>query len=328
MRIGPIAFLLLVVSGWSLARVVALWPEKFVPQPRSIVWARALARTPATLGSSPPTLLGSSKVEERVINEQFASRLRAKQTKVRAQEDRLEVASFAAEAPSERPNRAVAVLPATPTRSTPVRRFSLSAWALIRADVSPGLATAGQLGGSQAGVRARFDLGKSVGLAARLSGPIGSSRGKEAAVALDVRPFAALPVTLTVERRIALDRGGRDAFALGMFGGVDREVAPGLRVDGYGQAGVVGIRSRDLYLDGAVRVERDLHSSARWRLGAGMGAWGGAQPGASRLDVGPQLVLHAPVGTLNVRASAEWRQRVAGDARPGSGPVVSLGADF
>jgi hypothetical protein len=194
----------------------------------------------------------------------------------------------------------------------------------VRGEVSPGLATAGQLGGSQAGLRARYALSPRVHLAARLSGPLQSRLGKEAAVALDVRPIAAVPVTMTIERRIGLDRGGRDAFAVGAFGGFDRTLTPGLRLDGSGQAGGVGLKRRDAYVDGALRVERTLMAPGRLRLGVGAGVWGGAQPSASRVDVGPQLV--ARVG--GVRVGAEWRQRVAGNARPDSGPVLSLGADF
>jgi hypothetical protein len=184
------------------------------------------------------------------------------------------------------------------------------------------------LGGSQVGIRARYRLGDRVHLAARISAPTANNRGKEAALALDVSPFVSLPLTLMVERRVALDSGGRNAFGVGMFGGLDREVLPRIRLDGYGQVGIVGIRSRDLYADGAVRVERELAVAGRVRIGAGAGLWGGAQPGASRVDVGPQLVVHAPIGALSVRLGAEWRQRTVGDARPGSGPVLSLGADF
>jgi hypothetical protein len=53
----------------------------------------------------------------------------------------------------------------------------------------------------------------------------------------------------------------------------------------------------------------------------GAGAWGGAQPGAARLDMGPQASFRIPVGRTGIRASAEWRFRVAGDAEPGSGPA-------
>jgi hypothetical protein len=208
-------------------------------------------------------------------------------------------------------------------------RFSVSAWAIMRGAGGAGLASAGQLGGSQAGARVRYDLGSGLAAAARVSGPIRSRLGKEAAVALDWRPFRQVPVTLTLERRVGLDIGGRDAFAAGIFGGIyDQPLPLRMRLDGYAQAGVVGLRQRDLYIDGAVRAERPLASVGRVRIGVGAGIWGGAQPGVSRLDVGPQLVVRVPVANGGLRIGAEWRERMAGDARPGSGPTLSLGADF
>ncbi|NNM77326.1 hypothetical protein HJG53_10460 [Sphingomonas sp. ID1715] len=217
-------------------------------------------------------------------------------------------------------------MPATPAARP--SRLSVSAWALIRGDVAPGLATAGQLGGSQVGLRARYLLRDGVHLAARVSGPMRSSQGKEAAIALDVTPIRSIPITVTFERRVALDAGGRNAFGVGAFGGIDRQIAPSVRLDGYGQAGMVGLHARDLYVDGALRAERDLVALGETRIGAGAGLWGGAQPRVSRLDTGPQIVVHAPLGAVSARIGAEWRQRIAGNARPGSGPVLSLGADF
>jgi hypothetical protein len=35
-----------------------------------------------------------------------------------------------------------------------------------------------------------------------------------------------------------------------------------------------------------------------------------------------------PIGRTAIRASAEWRFRVAGDAAPDSGPAVTLSTDF
>jgi hypothetical protein len=207
-------------------------------------------------------------------------------------------------------------------------RLSLSAWAIVRGEGGPGLASAGQLGGSQAGIRMRYDLGSGLAAAGRVSGPLRSRLGKEAAVALDWRPMRRVPVTFTIERRTGLDRGGRDAFAAGMFGGFEASFPLGIRADGYGQAGVVGAKRRDAYVDGALRIERSLIAAGRIRLAAGAGAWGGAQPGASRLDVGPQLVAHVPVGRSGLRIGAEWRMRVAGHGRPNSGAALSIGADF
>jgi len=86
---------------------------------------------------------------------------------------------------------------------------------------------------------------------------------------------------------------------------------------------MVGLRSRDLFVDGAARLSR--------RIGAvevGGGAWGAAQPGASRLDAGPSLSWRLPVRDANLRLQADWRFRIAGDAAPRSGPALTLAADF
>jgi hypothetical protein len=86
---------------------------------------------------------------------------------------------------------------------------------------------------------------------------------------------------------------------------------------------VVGLKERDLFTDGSVRASTPI---GPFEVGAG--AWGGAQPGVARLDVGPQASVRIPIGRTGVRASAEWRFRVAGDAEPGSGPALTLATDF
>lgn len=209
------------------------------------------------------------------------------------------------------------------------RPFGISAWTLVRSASAATLATGGQLGGSQAGVRARLRLGRGVHAAARLSAPLDSEAGAEASLGLDWRPVAGLPITLIIERRVSLDRGGRDAFAAGLVGGIDQVRLPAkFRLDAYGQAGVVGLKRRDAYVDGAVRVDRPVVALGPARVAVGAGVWAGAQPGASRLDLGPQIVFRVPVTQGGLRLGAEWRQRVSGNARPGSGPALSLGADF
>ena len=60
-----------------------------------------------------------------------------------------------------------------------------------------------------------------------------------------------------------------------------------LLLDGYAQAGVVGIRSRDCFADGGLAVSRPV-----WRrFSAGMGVWGGYQPGLYRVDAGPRISM-------------------------------------
>src|SRR4030095_7646635 len=88
-------------------------------------------------------------------------------------------------------------------------------------------------------------------------------------------------------------------------------------LDGYFQAGVVDFNDPDWFVDGQAAVTRPV-----WRnLSAGLGLWGGAHPGLSRFDVGPRLSLR--VGA-RMRVHADYRLNVVGNARPGSGAVVTL----
>jgi hypothetical protein len=60
----------------------------------------------------------------------------------------------------------------------------------------------------------------------------------------------------------------------------------------------------------------------------GPGAWAAAQPGLARVDLGPQASFRLPLAGRNVTVAADWRQRLAGNARPGSGPTLTLATDF
>ena len=97
----------------------------------------------------------------------------------------------------------------------------------------------------------------------------------------------------------------------------------GLRAEAHAQAGMVGLRSRDLFVDAVARVAVPLGP-----VELGGGAWAAAQPGASRIDAGPSVSWRLPVRGNALRLQADWRFRVAGDAAPGSGPALTLAADF
>ncbi|MEY4238629.1 MAG: hypothetical protein RL339_1230, partial [Pseudomonadota bacterium] len=94
------------------------------------------------------------------------------------------------------------------------------------------------------------------------------------------------------------------------------------------QAGDVGGPGGTAFVDGQLRVERRLLRLGRSELRAGLGAWGGAQKGANRIDVGPSATLDFPVGGGQGRVSADWRLRAAGNAAPQSGPAITLSAGF
>lgn len=218
--------------------------------------------------------------------------------------------------------------------STSRSPFSLSAWVQWRSgDGIDALAREGELGGSQAGVRGRYRLVRAAGLetalSVRLSRPLERQDGGEAAIGISIRPSERLPAELIAERRIALDEGGRNAWSLGIAGGVNRRPLPlDFEFDGYAQAGIVGADSRDLYGDAALAVSRPIPIDARNTVSLGAGIWAGAQPGVSRVDIGPEASIRLPAGGGGIRVSASWRERIAGSAAPGSGPVLTVGADF
>jgi hypothetical protein len=332
----PLRALGVTLGGWTTMRIVALWPVSGVA-----VEARAID-TPLTLPPRPVVampldddvpLFAKQPLSSRGMN--ALARAQAHRTALVQKMAGLSVASNTAE-----PSRDIAAmpLPDAPVEAqsaiapglpptNPRNRFSGSAWALMRSDGAPSLASGGQLGGSQIGMRLFFTPGPdALAITARVSAPLAQPAGREAAIGIALR---GRNVGLIAEQRFALDKGGRDAPAIFAYGGVsDVKLPGGLRLDGYAQAGVVGIKNPAAFIDGAVRVERTIVTAERASLGIGGGAWGGAQPGASRIDVGPQIVAHIATAKTNLRVSAEWRQRVAGNAAPPSGPSVTIGFDF
>lgn len=207
-------------------------------------------------------------------------------------------------------------------------RLSVSAWTIIRGGAAASPLTP-QLGGSQAGGRLTFALddARRVSLSARVSSALGS-RQREAAVGIDWQPTA-WPIHVIAEQRIGIDNvaGGP---SLGLIAGAGPLSAPyGFQLEAYGQAGGIARGGRiDGYADGAARLTRPVARVGGAVVDIGVGAWGAAQRGAARLDLGPTGSIRVPVGSASVRLALDWRQRVGGDVRPGSGPALSIGTDF
>ncbi|MDP9423522.1 MAG: hypothetical protein M3Q19_11955 [Pseudomonadota bacterium] len=202
-------------------------------------------------------------------------------------------------------------------------RLSLTGWATMRNKGGPdSLAGGGTLGGSEAGSRLMWRFTPKLAATLRASAPINSQRGAEAALGLRYQPFDRWPVAVTLERRHGFRDYGQSAFALFAEGGVYGQSMPWQStLDGYFQAGAVDFNDPDWFVDGQAAVTRPL-----WRnLSAGLGVWGAAQPGLSRFDVGPRASLRLGRG---MRAHLDYRLNVAGNARPGSGTVVTLAGDF
>jgi hypothetical protein len=202
-------------------------------------------------------------------------------------------------------------------------RLSISSWAMMRNQAgSDSLANGGQLGGSQAGARLLWRFDRRFSASLRASAPINSQRGVEGAIGLRYQPLIKIPMAFTLERRHAFRDYGQSAFALFAEGGVYGRPMPwGATLDSYIQGGVVDFNSPDWFVDGQAAVSRPI-----WRnLSAGLGVWGGAQPGLGRLDVGPRASLR--IGN-RMRVHLDYRYQLVGNAAPGSGTVVTLAGDF
>jgi hypothetical protein len=185
------------------------------------------------------------------------------------------------------------------------------------------LATGGTLGGSQVGARLAWNFTPAIAASLRSSSSVGGVRYAEVAAGVRWKPMTAIPVALNFERRHALNEwGGRNAFALFAEGGLYQRPVFGIaNLDFYAQGGVVGLKSRDLFFDGAATFTRPAWKN--WS--AGFGVWGGAQPGLYRVDAGPRLTMDVRRG---IRLHADYRQRLAGEAAPSSGPALTIAGDF
>jgi hypothetical protein len=230
------------------------------------------------------------------------------------------------------PRQSTVVLPAqsapVPMAKRAFDRVQLSSWALVRGQQGMGLgpsslANGGQLGGSQAGARLTYNFTRQIAASVRTSSDVGR-RGAEVAGGVRIQPVGGIPLWFTAERRQRIGDccTGRNAFALFAEGGVYQRPMPwDFELDAYLQAGVVGFHSRDPFVDGGMSFTRPLYR----QFSGGLGVWGGAQPGVYRVDAGPRISMKV---RNNVRVHFDWRQRLAGNAAPGSGPAITLAADF
>lgn len=332
----PLRFLALLLGGWVCLRATVLasgwWQDS--PDAAAHAWAEAPAPTPAIPLASPPP--SSAPQARRPFATDQAARpapapVFASAAPAAPPETAFVAVSEQASAPAgpavAKPPPFPAAPPALASPPPGTGHWSASAWLFVREHGARGLAPGGALGGSQAGGRIAYrlngDTRRPLALSGRAYAPLGSLAGSEAAIGLDWKPFAALPLHLLAERRQALGREGRSAFSLTAYGGAhDRKLGP-LTLDAYVQAGVVGTGSRDPFIDGSARLGV---RAGPVKVGAGL--WGAAQPGLSRLDLGPQASLRLWSGSAQFVIAADWRIRAAGDAGFKSGPALTVSTDF
>ena len=156
------------------------------------------------------------------------------------------------------------------------------------------------------------------------------SRGKDVAAGVAVKPLRGANVALAAEYRQAVDDNARSGPALMTYGGFGpTNLGQGWTAEGYGQAGVVGVREAVAFADGSVRVKRKIAVVGAVPVSMGAGAWAGAQDDSARLDIGPTVDFDlTALAKSPLRASIDWRQRVAGKAVPDSGVAVTIATDF
>ena len=216
-----------------------------------------------------------------------------------------------------------------------LRRWGADAWLLLRKDSAVPL-VAGQpsYGRSQAGAVLRYRFARSSPQRpqayARVSGALESPRDVEVAGGVSARPLAQVPVRVAAEMRLADTRAGTDlrpaALAISEFPPV--RLPLDTQGEAYVQGGYVGGDFGTAFIDGQARIARDVAELDEARISAGVGAWGGAQKNASRLDIGPSAFVSFPLGQVRARLAVDYRLRIAGDAEPESGPALTLSAGF
>jgi hypothetical protein len=229
--------------------------------------------------------------------------------------------------------------PKGPPGVTPLsRRWHVDTWYAWRSGseqprVAAGGPRAPAYGGTQGGIVVRYDLGQGDRRPQLyLRGTHAPARPAQADVAagIGLRPLAAIPVRLQAEARLTRTEGWTDVRpAVAAI----TELAPaglplGFRVEAYAQTGLVGGREATGFVDGQVRVDRELVSPGEAGLRLGVGAWGGAQKYAARLDVGPGVTLDLRDAGIPARISLDYRVRLAGKARPSNGPALTLATGF
>lgn len=363
----PLVFLLTVLTVWSAARLAHHWPAD------SAAGGQATERPTEPMPASRKVILAAVSAPEPmragtdVMSERASSALRHAVARPEAvpfpvalahQQLWLDAMLGAPGGPDQgatptAPLRDGPILPPTlapaaiaPTGSGPARpgsgRWSVYAWSLVRqGSGTRALAPAAQYGGSQAGLLIKYALGgprHRPMLYARATGALAEADDRSLAIGLAARPIAQLPIDLAIERRFALVEGQRDRLAvMALAGGAVPIGRGGAQLEGYGQAGLVGLSAPLAFFDLRLVGSKPVHRADRLSLALGGGLWAGGQQNADgrggkpwtyRVDIGPRAALTVPVESGSLALALDWRQRVDGDARPHSGPALTLSAGF
>jgi len=226
--------------------------------------------------------------------------------------------------------------PASP--GPPAPRWSFAGWLLWRPGGGEPAVALPAYGASQAGAVLSYRLADPpaapavyLRAAAALASAPGARSDAGLALGISQRPFAMLPLRAQLEARA--DRLGNGQVRARAAAMAVTELPP-LPLPGrghaelYAQAGYVAGEAGTAFVDAALRLEHPLALVGPATLHAGAALSGGAQRGAGRVDLGPAMALVLDHGPLHARAALEYRVRIAGQARPGTGPALTITAGF
>lgn len=238
--------------------------------------------------------------------------------------------------------RTAPFLPPTAPARPKLRRLSVDGWAFWRQGSDAAPISQGRVpiyGASQIGGVLQYRVAPRSGhdprVYARAYRALVTVGESELALGGSVRPLARVPIRVAAVGRYTDAPLGSEfrpaAYAVTEFAPL--RLPYDTRLEAYAQAGWVGGDAATAFADGQVSVLREFGGVRRAtndavRLMFGAGAWGGAQEGTERIDIGPTLRADFRLGRLPARISVDWRQRVAGDASPGSGVAATLSTGF
>jgi hypothetical protein len=343
----PMVALAVVLTSWVAARAL-VWEPAAAPQPALLKISRPIPAKTAAAIVTPPVMQPANDADSSQAprSHPVASRnlpwahVRLSEPVPAAIGDHLLQMSRAplVVIPPQASSAPSPVPYVSPEANPRGRRWSADAWMMLRNGgvlspiAGPARAT---YGASQVGAVVRYRLATESGhrptAYLRASAALVRPHDKEAATGLSARPFSGVPVTVAAELRVGgvnSDVRVRPAV-MAVTELWPQELPLGLRGEAYAQAGYVGGKGATAFADGQIRVDRQIAQMGKAELRVGAGTWGGAQEGASRLDLGPAVILAIPLSDIAfARLAADWRFRIAGNAMPDSGPALTLSAGF
>ncbi len=362
LRGGPLVMLALLLAGWGGARAV-WWENPFarlapvlelplaiVAMPPALAATqeaalsapsqRARAQMPGPLSSAASPWRSAARRDPRLVAAHHL--LWAAHT--RGYPPRMSTMPGSDDDGPEAWSSAASFLPAPAPRASAAAggRWSVDGWAFWRQGSDAAPISQGRVpiyGASQVGAVLQYRLAPASArdprLYARAYRALVRRGESELALGASARPLARVPLRAAAEVRYT-DAAFTNTVRPAAY--VVTELAPvalpyGAQIEAYGQAGWVGGPDPTGFADGQASVTGEVRQVAvqtdnSLRLSLGAAAWGGAQRGAQRIDIGPTLRFDVTLGEVPARLSVDWRERVGGDAGPDSGLAATLSTRF